>query len=129
MPTIEIMSVRFNLDKEEDSKLFEELAKHVPAGKKNEFLKQLLYDHFMKNGTVAVKAKTVPKKQAKVEAGVPEKVFTAAQPEKEHPPSPAAEAGSEPAPAATEGRSSLDEHQPPAETSSEASSLAATFVQ
>jgi len=44
MPKIEIVSLRFNLDKEDDNRLFVLLQKRADAGKRNEFLKQLLGD-------------------------------------------------------------------------------------
>ena len=42
MPKIEIVSLRFNLDKEDDNRLFALLQKRADTGKRNEFLKQLL---------------------------------------------------------------------------------------
>ena len=44
MPKIEIVSLRFNLDKEDDNRLFALLQKRADPGKRNEFLKQLLGD-------------------------------------------------------------------------------------
>ena len=44
MPKIEIVSLRFNLDKEDDNRLFALMQKRADAGKRNEFLKQLLGD-------------------------------------------------------------------------------------
>lgn len=44
MPKIEIVSLRFNLDKEDDNRLFALLQKRADTGKRNEFLKQLLCD-------------------------------------------------------------------------------------
>lgn len=42
MPKIEFVSLRFNLDKEDDNRLFALLQKRADTGKRNEFLKQLL---------------------------------------------------------------------------------------
>ncbi len=42
MPNIEIISLRFNLDKDEDRGLFELLQKRCDPGKRNEFLKHAL---------------------------------------------------------------------------------------
>jgi len=44
MPKIEIVSLRFNLDKEDDNRLFALLQRKADTGKRNEFLKQLLCD-------------------------------------------------------------------------------------
>jgi hypothetical protein len=42
MSKIEIIALRFNLDKEDDNRLFTLLQKRVPFGKRNELLKHLL---------------------------------------------------------------------------------------
>ena len=42
MPKIEIVSLRFNLDKEEDNNLFLMLQKRAPSGKRSEFIKKIV---------------------------------------------------------------------------------------
>jgi hypothetical protein len=42
MPIIEIISLRLNLDKDEDRRLFETINEQADAGKRNEFLKRIL---------------------------------------------------------------------------------------
>lgn len=129
MPKIEIIPVRFNLDKEDDRKLFEEVQKHSSSGKRNEFLKQVLYDYLMKGGTTAVRAKPALKKQLKEKLGDPVKLHAAELLELEHPLSSTSEGGLEPVAATYEGAQASGEHETPAEASSEAAGLAASFVQ
>lgn len=47
MPNIEIISLRFNLDKEDDRKLFKALQERSGSGKRNEFIKQILFTYVM----------------------------------------------------------------------------------
>ena len=42
MPKIEIVSLRFNLDKEDDHKLFALLQYRAPSGKRSELIKQIV---------------------------------------------------------------------------------------
>ncbi len=50
MANIEIISVRFNLAKEDDHRLFEELQKRADPGKRNEFIKQVLLECLTNSG-------------------------------------------------------------------------------
>lgn len=129
MPTIEIISVRFNLDKENDRKLFEEVQKNVPDGKRNEFLKELLYDRFMKTGAIAGKAKPTAKKQLKNAPEASAKERAAEPPIQELPLSATPEGSSQPAAADNVTEQTLDEGKTPAETSSDGAGLARSFMQ
>jgi hypothetical protein len=44
MPTIEVIYLRFNLDKDDDRRLFEALKARTSSGKRNEYIKKLLLD-------------------------------------------------------------------------------------
>lgn len=127
MPTIEIMSVRFNLDKEEDSKLFEEIAKHVPKGEGNRFLKDLLYNHFMKGDVATVKTDPVPKKQSKEDLAGRAKAHPVALAAQERPLP--LESGAGPRPATTTVADQGSDKQKPSETASEAAGFAGRFMQ
>ena len=50
MPTIEIISLRLNLDKADDRLLFETIGERADAGKRNEFLKQALLEYLTAKG-------------------------------------------------------------------------------
>ena len=47
MPNIEIISLRFNLAKDNDRRLFEALQEQTDSGKRNEFIKQVLFDRIV----------------------------------------------------------------------------------
>ena len=66
MPNIEIISLRFNLDKDNDRKLFEALQERADSGKRNEFLKQVLFDCIVEDSPEGNSAVKPSKKQAKV---------------------------------------------------------------
>lgn len=69
------MLVRFNLDKENDGKLFEELNKRTDSGKRNEFVKQVLFDCLVNGGKgIAPALNTGAKKQQKMKAVPPVKL-------------------------------------------------------
>ena len=51
MPVIEILSLRLNLDKEDDRRLFEILQKRADPGKRNEFMKQALLECLSEEGS------------------------------------------------------------------------------
>ncbi len=44
MPNIEVIYLRFNLDKNDDRRLFEALKARTSGGKRNEYIKKLLLD-------------------------------------------------------------------------------------
>ncbi len=68
MPKIEIVSIRFNLDKEHDNTLFALLQKRAPARKRNEFIKQLVSSALQENAAggkgTARRAKEPPRELA-----------------------------------------------------------------
>ena len=66
MPNIEIISLRFNLDKDNDRKLFEALQERADSGKRNEFIKQVLFDRIMEESPEGKSAVRPPRKQARV---------------------------------------------------------------
>ena len=65
MPNIEIITVRFNLDKDDDRRIFEELQKRSDPGKRNEFLKQVLLGYLAGNGMGGKSGARASKKQTK----------------------------------------------------------------
>ncbi len=64
MANIEIISVRFNLAKGDDRRLFEALQKRSDPGKRNEFIKQVLLECLTDSGRAKPVMRT-PKKQSR----------------------------------------------------------------
>jgi hypothetical protein len=74
MPNIEIISVRFNLNKDEDRRLFEVLQKRSDPGKRNEFIKQVLL-RYLAGDSVGGKSVARPsKRQSKERDGPPDEI-------------------------------------------------------
>lgn len=69
MPIIEIISLRLNLEKEADNRLFEILKKRSDLGKRNEFIKQALLEHLSEGGVASKPAARAVKKTAKEPVG------------------------------------------------------------
>jgi hypothetical protein len=65
MPNIEIISLRFNLNRNNDRKLFEALQERADSGKRNEFLKQVLFDCIVEDSPEGNSAVRPSKKQAR----------------------------------------------------------------
>jgi len=73
MPNVEIISVRFNLEKDEDRRLFEELQKRSDPGKRNEFLKKVLLECLTADRVSVKPAARSFKRQTKEQAEPPDK--------------------------------------------------------
>jgi len=65
MPNIEIISLRFNLAKDNDYRLFEALQEQADSGKRNEFIKQVLFDHIVEAIPEGKPDARPPQKQAR----------------------------------------------------------------
>jgi hypothetical protein len=65
MPNIEIISVRFNLDKDEDRRLFDVLQKRSDPGKRNEFLKKVLFNYLSEDSEGGKSVARASKKQTR----------------------------------------------------------------
>lgn len=74
MPNIEIISVRFNLDKDEDRRLFEVLQKRSDPGKRNEFFKRALFNYLSEDSEGGKSVARVSKKQTREPARPPDDV-------------------------------------------------------
>jgi len=77
MPNIEIILVRFNLDKEDDRRLFELLQKRSMPRKRNEFLKKVLLKRMIEETegkSVARRTKKQPKGELEAETGTGQQV-------------------------------------------------------
>ena len=126
MPNIEIISLRFNLDKDEDRRLFETLQKRTDPGKRNEFLKQVLLECLL-GGSAGGKAVRTVRKQHREPASPPTErlpEFSGSEtsaPGPKAPPKPVAPNIADEK--ASGGRGS------PNEADSEAAGLVASFVQ
>jgi hypothetical protein len=127
MPAIEIISLRFNLDKEDDRKLWEELIRRIDPGKRNEFLKKLLLENILKNGDAGSQGARKPKKQLKETAHHPSpQPVEAAGPEP--PAAPGPPVGQKVVPAESREKP-LADHEDQAGTEAEAASLVSQFAQ
>lgn len=71
MPIIEIISLRLNLDKEEDCKLWDALRKLAEGGKRNEFLKQTLLECLVEGGAAGKPAVRASHRRIKTPASEP----------------------------------------------------------
>lgn len=129
MPTIEIISIRFNLDKEDDRKLFEALQRRFDSGKRNELLKQALQGCLVgdvQSGKPI--AAPTPEKRQKAKSGQPavsddHKASAAPRPDPE-----STTSAARPLVAADEEHD-LSQHEEPAGDSSENAGVVASFVQ
>ena len=65
MPNIEIISIRFNLGKDNDRRLFQILQERPDSGKRNEFLKQVLSDCLLKERPDAKQALSLLKSRSR----------------------------------------------------------------
>jgi hypothetical protein len=72
LPNIEIITVRFNLDKDDDRRIFEELQKRSDPGKRNDFLKQVLLGYLAGNSMGGKSGARASKKQTKERYGPPD---------------------------------------------------------
>ncbi len=128
MPNIEIISLRFNLDKDEDRRLFETLQKRTDPGKRNEFLKQVLLE-WLSGGDTGGKAIRAVRRQPKEPTLPPrdQRLREELGPEPTSAPGPQAP----PKPAAAHGaeRQASGGRESPQEADSEAVGLVASFVQ
>jgi hypothetical protein len=126
MPNIEIISLRFNLDKDEDRRLFEALQKRSDPGKRNEFLKHALLE-CLAQGVAGGKAVRTSRKQAR-EPALPPAVRLPEEPGPELTPAPGHEA-----PQPVSGHIAIEQapggHKNGQEADSEAVGLVASFVQ
>jgi hypothetical protein len=49
MPNIEVILLRFNLDKDDDRRLFKALKTRTSSGKRNDYIKKLLLDRLLRS--------------------------------------------------------------------------------
>ncbi len=128
MPIIEIISLRLNLDKEADNKLFEILKKRSDSGKRNEFIKKALLEYLSEVDVAGKPAVRAVKKADKDPVRPPAVQVSGGEPDPEVPqergspiPRELPSAPSAPEPG-TDHSSGNDDH-------SEAASLVSQFAQ
>jgi hypothetical protein len=127
MPNIEIISLRFNLDKDDDRRLFEALHKRSDPGKRNEFLKQTLLECLSGSGAGGKAVRKV-RRQPKEPAYPPaERLHEVPEPEIQAVPGP--QAPPMPALGNITDKQASDGCGSPNEADSEAAGLVASFVQ
>jgi len=71
MPNIEIISLRFNLAKDDDRRIFEALQEKADTGKRTEFIKQVLFDRIVEENPEGKPDAGPIKKQARAPKAAP----------------------------------------------------------
>ncbi len=127
MPNIEIISLRFNLDKDEDRRLFEVLQKRTDPGKRNEFLKQSLLECLSGSGARGKAARTVRKQPLEPAYHPAERLPEVPGPETRVASGP--QAPPKPVAAHVADEKASEVHGAPNDADSEAAGLVASFVQ
>ncbi len=129
MPNIEIISLRFNLDKDEDRRLFEALQKRSDPGKRNEFLKQVLLECLAGGGAGGKSAVRTSRKQSRETASPPAVQRLPEVPGPEHLSAPGPQAQPKPVGGHVVDEQASGGHENGQEADSEAVGLVASFVQ